>query len=315
MNQQYERAYWRIAAIWGLAFALMCGAARADEPGDTTVTAEPPVEQAPVEQAEVAASEKTPEFVRVHKVGGKPQALQTIIATYRDPDDEAGVEVTLFGAVHVGELDYYQKLNEMFRHYDALLYEMVMDPELGIPDPEERGISPVSTIQVGMKTSLGLEFQLDEIDYKAPNFVHADMNPQEFFECMEARKEGVFQMLLRSMGSGLAMQSSGKSSDIDLLAALVSPDRTKAMRRAFAGQMEMMEGQMAALTGEDGKSTLITERNAKAFEVLHEQIAAGKKKIGIFYGAGHLKDMHQRLIGEMGMQLVDTEWLDAWNLK
>lgn len=256
-----------------------------------------------------------PEFVRVFKQDNKMQALQTASVTYRKPGEADGVEVTLIGAVHIAQPSYYSRLNQMFRQFDALLYELVADPELGVPDPEERGVSPVSTIQVGMKDALELSFQLDEIDYKAENFVHADMTPQEFFATMNERKEGVLQMLFRSMGAGLAMQSSGKSSDIDLIAALVAEDRGRAMRRAFAEQMQMMDGQMAALTGEDGKSTLITERNAKAFKVLDQEIQAGKKKLGIFYGAGHLKDMHQRLVEEYGMTPVKTEWLDAWDLK
>ena len=64
-----------------------------------------------------------------------------------------------------------------------------------------------------------------------------------------------------------------------------------------------------------GKSTLITERNAKAFLVLDREIESGKKKFGIFYGAGHLKDMHKRLVEDYGMQPTKTEWLDAWDLK
>lgn len=258
---------------------------------------------------------KSPEFVRVLKQDNKPQALQTAAVTYRKPGDESEVAVTLIGAVHIGEPEYYSELNQLFHSFDALLYELVADPAMGIPDPEERGVSPISTIQVGLKDTLELSFQLDQIDYKAKNFVHADMNPEEFFQTMEARKEGLLQMLFRSMGSGLAMQSSGKSSDLEVLAALVSTDRARGLRRAFAEQMEMMEGQMAALTGEDGKSTLITERNAKAFEVLDREIKAGKKKLGIFYGAGHLKDMHERLVNDYGMEIVETKWLDAWDLR
>ncbi len=254
------------------------------------------------------------EFMRVSENDGKPAALQTAVAKYRRVGEESGAEVVLIGAVHIAEATYYSELNQLFRGYDALLYEMVMDPEEGVPQGEERGVSPVSTIQVGMKEALGLTFQLDEIDYKANNFVHADMTPVEFFESMEKRKEGVFQMLLRSMGAGLAQQSSGKSNDIEVMAAMLSGDSI-ALRRAFASQMEMADGQMAALTGKDGKSVLITERNAKAFKVLQEQLDAGKKNIGVFYGAGHLKDMHKRLLEDFGMELVDIQWKDAWNLQ
>lgn len=261
-------------------------------------------------------TEKKPEqeFMRVLEVDGKPKALQTAVAKYKRVGSDDGVEVSLIGAVHIAESTYYSELNQLFRGYDSLLFEMVMDPAGGMPDPEEQGVSPVSMIQVGMKDTLGLTFQLDEVDYKAENFVHADMTPKEFFECMESRKEGVMQMLLRSMGAGLAQQSTGKSNDIEVLAALLSQDKL-ALRRAFAEQMEMADGQMAALTGKDGKSVLITERNAKAFEVLQEQLDDGKEKIGVFYGAGHLKDMDKRLREEFGLELVEVKWLDAWNLK
>ncbi len=263
---------------------------------------------------QVSDEAKLPEFMRVSKDGSKAKALQTAVATYKMAGEEGGVEVTLIGAVHIAEATYYSELNQLFRTYDSLLYEMVMDPSMGVPKPEERGVSPVSTIQVGMKDALGLSFQLDEIDYSAKNFVHADMTPKEFFDSMEERKEGVMTMLFRSMGAGLAQQSSGKSNDVELMAALLSGDK-KGLRRAFASQMELADGQMAALTGKDGKSVLITERNAKAFKVLKEQIDAGKKKLGVFYGAGHLKDMHKKLEEDFGMELVKIEWMDAWNLK
>ena len=254
-------------------------------------------------------------FVRVSKEGKKPLALQTAVVKYKsDSKETEGVEVTLIGAVHIAEKSYYQDLNKLFTEYDALLYEMVSDPKQ-VPVPGERGSSPVSSVQVGMKDMLELTFQLDEVDYKAKNFVHADMSPEEFFDSMNKRKEGVFKMFLRSVGSGLAMQGSGKSNDLDVITAMLSEKRSSGLKRAMAEQFEMMDGQMAALQGEDGRSTLITERNAKAFKVLGEQIKAGKKKIGIFYGAGHFKDMHQRLIDDYRMQPVETKWMDAWDLK
>lgn len=255
------------------------------------------------------------EFVRVTKNGKKLQAMQTAIVTYSNPAEPNGVKVTLIGAVHIAEPEYYSQLNTIFRQYDSLLYEMVMDPDGGIPDPSERGVSPVSTIQVGMKDALGLSFQLDEIDYKARNFVHADMTPKEFFDTMSSRKEGLMQLMFRSLGAGIAMQSKGKSSDVGLLTAAIGDDPQRGLRRALAEQMIEMDGQMAGLSGSDGKSTLITERNAKAMEVLADQIKDGKKNLGVFYGAGHLKDMHERLLKDYGMKPEKVDWLDAWNLR
>lgn len=295
-----------LQAILGLVVSVSCSAQEPLQNSASPATTS--------EKANVQTGDESPEFVRLFKDGNKLMALQTAVVTYQNPKSGEGVSVTLIGAVHIAEAAYYSRLNQLFRNYDALLYEMVFDPEGGLPDPKERGVSPVSTIQVGLKEALGLTFQLDEVDYQAKNFVHADMNPTEFFESMEKRKEGIVQLLARSFGSGLAMQSSGKGGDVNLLAAMFATDRTKALRRAFAEQMEMMDGQMAAITGEDGKSTLITERNDKAMSVLKREIASGKKKIGIFYGAGHFKDMHQKLVNDFGLQPVKTEWMDAWEL-
>ncbi len=50
----------------------------------------------------------------------------------------------------------------------------------------------------------------------------------------------------------------------------------------------------AVLEGPKG-STLIGERNKRALDVLKKQIASGKKKIAVFYGAGHMVDMEKRL--------------------
>ncbi|QDV26580.1 hypothetical protein [Aureliella helgolandensis] len=302
-------------SVVALLLACCCGPAHAQvavaEP-NTAIETPPPVSPTAVTPKKEENSDPI-EFARVSKEGERPLALQTAVATYAKPGDTDGVTVTLIGAVHIADPEYYQKLNQLFSTFDALLYEMVSDPDAGVPLPEERGASPVSTIQVGMKDALDMTFQLDEVDYQAKNFVHADMSPKEFFDSMNSRKEGVLKMLLRSMGASIAMQSSGKSNDMELLAAMVSGDTLRA-RRAFAEQMEQMDWQMAALSGEDGKSTLITERNAKAFQILDREIKAGKKKIGIFYGAGHLKDMDQRLREDYRMKRTETTWLDAWKL-
>jgi hypothetical protein len=71
---------------------------------------------------------------------------------------------------------------------------------------------------------------------------------------------------------------------------------------------------MQALEGPEG-STIITERNKVALKKLAEQIASGKKKIAIFYGAGHLGDMEKRLLSnEFELKRSGEDWLDAWNL-
>ncbi len=61
------------------------------------------------------------------------------------------------------------------------------------------------------------------------------------------------------------------------MAAMIANDPIK-LRRVMAMQFEDMEGQMAGLADKSGKSTLLTERNRKAFEVLDRELKAGKSK-------------------------------------
>ena len=70
-----------------------------------------------------------------------------------------------------------------------------------------------------------------------------------------------------------------------------------------------------AFANEDGTSTIITERNRVALNVLRDQLLSGKKKIGIFYGAGHFPDMEERLVDQFGLARQSEEWLTAWKLR
>ena len=267
-----------------------------------------------------AKKEKTPQFMRVSESeSGEPESLQCAVAKYRITEGPyAGAVVELIGAVHIGEKSYYQRLNSLFKSYEVVLYELVAEstdrPKLDAP--RRRGGNPVSSLQTGMKDALKLAFQLEEIDYQARNFVHADMNPSEFSQDMAKRNDGFISMAARLMGAGFATSSSKKNNDVqaEVMAAMMSRDPLK-MRRAMAKQFESGDTQMVGIADKDGKSTLLTERNAKAFSVLESELQAGKRKLGVFYGAGHFPDMHKRLINDFKAVLEETDWVEAWNLR
>jgi hypothetical protein len=94
---------------------------------------------------------------------------------------------------------------------------------------------------------------------------------------------------------------------------LFDNDRALALKRVMADQFEDLEGSMGAFDGADG-STIITERNKVALEVLAQEIKSGKKHLGIFYGAGHLSDMEKRLSSDFGLRPQSVRWLTAWDL-
>lgn len=295
------------------------------------------------------ASELPEKFIRMTMNPERPripQSLDTSIIRFVPTDEKlakAGVTVDLIGAIHIGDKAYFQKLDNSFKKYDALLYEMVAEKdEAGgspkrwkdrdKPEPRttggtdsgsgaeeksfEAGMTVIGGMQLGAKDMLGLSFQLDGIDYDAPNMVHADMSPEEFAQKMKERGESFFTMFMQLFMEGLAQQRANKqggASDFALLFAFFSSDRELALKRVMAQQFATTDI-LDTLGGEKG-STIITERNLIALEVLREQLAKGKKRIGIFYGAGHLGDMSRRLVSDFGMKFTGEKWVEAWDLR
>jgi hypothetical protein len=222
----------RLAWPLPLFVVLACGACADAEPAAS-------VAKSPAGKgAESALGEK---WVRLVRGKGKtPLAMQTAVVRYvpaedREDDNDAGDYrryIDLVGAVHVADHGYYAKLNRRFKQYDAVLYELVA-PE-GTAVPLGRGTSnshPLGALQNGMKNMLELEHQLEQIDYTRPNFVHADLSPEEFLDSMENRDEGFVQMYFKILGASLAHQSQqsadGVSPDVEIMQALFAEDRAR----------------------------------------------------------------------------------------
>ncbi|MEM9412548.1 MAG: hypothetical protein AAGA30_15645 [Planctomycetota bacterium] len=247
----------------------------------------------------------------------KPVAFETSVTRYIGKDNQGEtVYVDLIGVVHIGEKEYYEELNDIFKKYDSVLYELVAPEGTVIPKGggQRDGMNPIAGLQVAMQSVLGLKFQLEHINYEKSNFVHADMSPEEFMKSMKDNDESFGKMFLKAMGQSMAQSGQTQMSNFDLLAVAFAKDKEIKMRQLFADQMIDMEGGMAIFEGRDG-STIINHRNGKAMEVLEEVLDDGKKKIAVFYGAGHLPDMERRLTSDFKLKRGGQYWLEAWKLK
>jgi hypothetical protein len=270
--------------------------------------------------SEPSKNEKeTNRFLRLSRdKANSPAALETAILHCAPVDGKrTSPTVDLIAAIHIADSSYYQQLNREFGRYDAVLYELVAPENANVPrkgDPS--GNHPITLLQNGMKDVLELEFQLKGIDYSCKNMVHADMSPDQFYEAMQKRGESVMTILVRMMGYAMARQGqeSGEAGGLDWLAALFDKDRATALKRLLAEQFVESEDLMSAMDGPKG-STLISGRNKVALDVLRKEIASGKNKIAIFYGAGHMPDFLKRLRDEFGLAPVETRWIVAWDLK
>ena len=250
------------------------------------------------------------------KAGRKADALEVAVTSFKHPKTE--VQVDLVGVIHIGDRAYYEKLNKMFKNYDAVLFEMVGDPrKIKKADPK-KNTSAVTVMQRWMKTVLELDFQLDIVDYKHDHFIHADMDQKTFAKRMEDRGESLLSLMWKMMQQDLAREQRGEPvpqiDAFDLLRVLFSPNRGTEMKRLIARNMSELETAMNALEAGDG-TVIITERNKVALKVLRKTLEDDdKKRIAIFYGAGHMPDMEERMMNKFGVRRTGTTWLTAWHL-
>lgn len=263
------------------------------------------------------------QFLRLSETDGMLRSLDTAVVSYRSSSTDR-VSVDLIGAIHIAEATYYAALNERFDSYDVLLYELVAQEGTQIPLGGKRdsaGFNPVSMLQDGAKNILGLESQLEKIDYTKKHFVRADMTPSQLAEKMSQRGETPLSIALDTLANMLRQQNlandqshskewSALDPGMSLTDLLAHPLK---MKRLLAQQFVGM-GSLDQAMGTSLNQLLVVDRNAQALDELRRQMAAGKKKIGIFYGAAHLPDLERRLIDDFGLAKQGQEWLPAWDL-
>lgn len=242
--------------------------------------------------------------------------LETAVKTY---GAKSGVTVDLVGVVHIADKTYYQDLNEKLGTYDAVLYELVGDPKaLLAKGKEKEAPNPLRNLQKMAGSMLRLDFQLDNINYDRPNFVHADLSVEEFAQRQNNRGENLMSLLGRAM----RMEREGKlpgaesAQDIslpELLSALSGADGADSLKILMAKVFDGAEEMMESFEGQDG-TVILTERNKVVSAKLKESVDGGKKHLAIFYGAGHLPGI-EALLKEGGYACQQETWMPAWKMK
>jgi hypothetical protein len=283
----------------------------------------------PTEKKPDAKKPATPGFIRVERdAKGAPTALETAIVRFVPEKGTDGVTVDLVAAVHIGDKAYYRALNKQFEEYDVVLYELVAAPGTRIPKGGKReGGNPLALVQQLMTGMFQLESQTERIDYTKKNFVHADLSPDQMLEKMRERGDDPFTIALSAVADMLRQQNlqqdkkpEGKAAkpgkgapDLDIASLLLDADGPLKMKRLLAENL----GNPGAITGFGPtlNTLLIVDRNQAALKVLQKEIAGGKKKIAIFYGAAHMPDFEKHLKEDFGLKRQSEKWLTAWDLE
>lgn len=323
-NRSVWPAVWLLTAI-GLGSYASLDAQTVTKPGSDRRTA------AAEDHGESETEPSPTEFLRVKRdAAGRPVALQTAITRYRPQEGELVID--LVGAVHIGEVDYYRQLNDQFELYEAVLYELVAPKGTRVPrggkTESNRAGSPldlVSWMQGQAKSSLGLQSQLERVDYQKSNFIHADLSPAEMNQKMSERGDTPLTIGLSALSEIIRQQNKTSQKNAarnagnptnklldsaSLLEILGDPLKMKLM---MADQFTR-SGAMDMGLGATLNQLLIADRNEAAIKILQKQIAGGKTKLAIFYGAAHMPDFEKRLATEFGLKRSKQVWVNAWDL-
>ncbi len=237
-----------------------------------------------------------------------------------------GARLDFIGAVHIGDESYYRDLNRRFKSYDGVLYELVADPTRIKQLNPKTATSGLGWFQKRLSDLMGLSFQLEFIDYQAPNFIHADLSPAQLQAAMNARGESLFELLWKMLTVSMDPSFQRRAKEIErsadslkglnpllILMRGATPREQLTIKRFMARGMLESESFLRIMEGDQGLA-LIQDRNKAVIDVVRRELAGGKKHLAIFYGAGHLADLHKRLTTELGFGMKGIEWLPAWTI-
>ena len=262
-------------------------------------------------------AQEEPEYVRF--VQGNMEwegELQTAIVSF---ENDAGIQLNLVAAVHLGDEEYYAELNDYFRTQDAVLYELVAEPnQVPVRGSRESSTSLIGLIQKAMAGFLNIGFQLDEIDYTQSNFLHADLTPSQLDELMASKNENFFTMFLNLAMAQMAQQSASAGDRLSsfnmlsLLSAMNSENQNAALKFLFAQELGRSGG---VIVGEELEQqlTLLGDRNKAALRILGDALQNPDfRRVSIFYGAAHMPGIEREIRATMGFSRTELRWQSAW---
>lgn len=273
-------------------------------------------------QETAKAVEPAPDYIRYQKSedGKKPDRLETAISTFTKGQHS----IDLVAVVHLADDQYFQDLTKSLEPYEAVLYEMV-----GGPFTEEKArqakataegeLGQIQGLQQMIKDMFGLKYQLDGINYLAPNFVHADMTIDQYLE--HADGNIMSDMLGRAMKLAQSGQLQGVPNTeaesnqmmLGMLGAFMSGD-SNALKRVLGPLLADAESLITQLEGEgDQESVIIGKRNKIVMDAIAKLPTDKKRHDAVLYGAGHMPDIEKRLL-ELGYTKTTTSWKVGWTI-
>lgn len=243
-------------------------------------------------------------------------ALQVALRQFTSPKKSCPV-IWLCGVSHIGDTNYYAIVQKHLDRQPLVLFEGIGGRPRKIQGaPKDLGL------QTALARSLDLVFQLNTIDYERPHFRNCDLSVAQLEEIIN-RQSGAdtmdaFQDMLDLMRGNswvsiivnIGLQWIGSDAHLQAITRLAMIDLLGSVK----GDLSQAGGLPPEMT--ELLRILIRERNqvvlAEVKKILFNRSAPGG--IAIFYGAGHMDDLEQRVTTTLGYQPTATEWLTAFSV-
>ena len=227
---------------------------------------------------------------------------------------EGKPDLWLVGAMHIGSKQYYSALQVLLDAQEVVFFEGVKTdtqnslPETKADDHGKKDTSNPMPLYKALSDALGLEFQLNQINYDRPNWKNVDLT----WEAMDKLNKD-------AKGNDKA----GTFSQVKQLLNPKSPQAqmfTKMLETATPGMKEAIKFMIVknVASGEivmdsELEKIVVKARNKVVVESLASSIGSQNppKSIAVFYGAKHLPDMEMTLTRNYGYKLGKQKWFLA----
>ena len=306
--------------------AFVCAASLAIETGCRTAKPE-------AQRVEQATNTSTA-YLRIAHPRTNLVELQIALREFL-PSQRSKPVVWLSGVSHIGDSNYYSRLQRHLDEQELVLYEGLTDQATRIqqrskaqaakPEPVED--EEEASMQNTLAKSLDLVFQLTSIDYSRPNFQNSDLTIEEIQKLIAkegsatgrpSKTAGEFQKLLAMM-EGDSMAAFVVQAGLRLISS--SPKLRALARLMMIETLGRFGGNVAELEGLPPEwqrlvEILIESRNDAVLQDLRNEFTKARppKSVSIFYGAAHMGNFQKRLVSELKYRPGRVVWLPAFSV-
>lgn len=274
-------------------------------------------------------------YVRLANTDSNLVQLQVALRRLTPDVHRRGPALWLMGVSHLGESNYYARLQKELDARTVVLFEGVGAKEdqegEGAPAPAERSSHQPdmpghshSSLQSSMASALGLVFQLDALDYDRTNFQHCDLSVEQIRKLI-AEQPPITEQPGAGPGFESLLQLMQGNSWFDSLVRLGlsfvgnNPKLQGLAKLALIETLAELQGDPSNLSAlpPDMKQlldVLLQKRNEQVLGSLKIRLKRSRRadSIAVFYGAGHMADLQRRVCRELHYHPTEQLWLTAF---